>query len=168
MTIQIVEPRPAQVLEFWDEIEPHMARALSYDTYNTISVAQLKDQVSNGWARVLICGEDSRILAVTVAQRYRGHDDERLLHVIATGGEESHRWLARLSDHLNAMAASEKCTAVTMAGRPGWARKLTKLGYRTDMISMRREVDYGSREINSAVDAGQPADGEQLPAVAEP
>ena len=144
--IKILEPRPAQSLEFWSEIEPHIAQALRYDIYNTVTLDDLKKQVGQGFARVLLAHDGERIMAASIAQLFRNSLEERILHVIATGGSESHLWLVPLRDFLAEIAAKENCAAVTMAGRPGWAKKLVKLGFRTDMVSMRLEVNQDERQ----------------------
>ena len=132
--IEVVEPRPEQSLQFWGEIEPHIKAALEFDAYNMMTMAKLKEQIGTGYARVILCADDSRILAATVVTLFLNTKSERILHVIATGGTESHRWLEVLTSFLHDMAAGENCAAVTMAGRPGWARKLNKFGYKMDMI----------------------------------
>jgi hypothetical protein len=73
--------------------------------------------------------------------------------VIATGGDRSHEWLEILTAFLRDMAENEKCAGVTMAGRPGWARKLTKFGFKTDMVSMRMEIENGHGQSTNGNDA---------------
>lgn len=143
--ITIMEPRPAAALEFWSEIEPLISRALRYDIYNTVTVEQLKQQVGEGFARVLLAHDGTSIKAACIGQLFRNTLDERILHVIAVAGEESSSWLEALRDYLEEIAGAENCAAVTIAGRPGWTKKLVKLGFRTDMVSMRMEVNDGRR-----------------------
>lgn len=154
--IEIVEAPPDAALEFWGEIEPHVVAALRFDAYNILTMDSLKEQIKQGYARVILCAEPEQILAVTVVTLFLNTSDDRILHVIATGGEASYKWLEALCAFLHDMAARENCQGVTMAGRPGWARKLNKYGFRMDMVSMRMEVTDGLEQKPTALRVGEP------------
>ena len=132
-------------IEFWPELEPFVIEALAYDLYNSITLNDLKRQVETGYARTLLCADDDRLLSVTILQLFKNTHDERILHVVCTAGEDSNVWLATLIEALQDMAKQESCDAVTMAGRPGWARKLTRYGFKTDQVHMRLNPDVNIR-----------------------
>ena len=144
-TIQIVELQRDQAADVWDELVPFVRKALAFDIYSTITLDEIEKQVAGGYARVLICADGERLLAANVVQLFKNAMGERVLHVLATAGDEAHRWLAELIDALNDLAALEGAIAVTMSGRPGWARKLRPYGFRTDNVQMRRPVENEQR-----------------------
>ena len=149
MAIKILELKNDQALDVWDELAPFVQRALAFDIYSTITLEEIHKQVQRGFARVLICADGERLLAANVVQLFKNAMDERVLHVLATAGDESHRWLAELVETLNDLAATEGAIALTMSGRPGWARKLRPHGFRTDNVQMRRPVNNEQRRKES-------------------
>ena len=130
-----------QALEFWSELEPYVIRALAFDIYNTTTIAKLREQVSTGFARVLVCHGDDQLISATIVQLHRNTLEERILHVVATAGSNVEEWLPILCEGLKDMARAEECDAITMAGRPGWARKLTRYGFKTDQVQMRMSLN---------------------------
>lgn len=145
--IRILELQPNQAVEVWDELVPYVQKALAFDIYATITLDEIEKQVTQGYARVLICADGERLLAANVVQLFKNAMGERVLHVLATAGDEAHRWLAELIDALNDLAAMEGAVAVTMSGRPGWARKLRPYGFKIDNVQMRRAVNVERGEI---------------------
>ncbi len=145
MTIHCTEIDGKDTLEFWPELEPFVIDALSYDLYNSITLAKLKHQIETGYARTLLCADDDRLLSVTIIQLFKNTHDERILHVVCTAGADSNLWLGILIEALQSMAHEQKCDAVTMAGRPGWARKLTRYGFKTDQVHMRMDSNVNSK-----------------------
>ena len=145
MTVHCTEIEGKDTLEFWPELEPFVIEALSFDLYNSITLPQLKRQIETGFARTLLCADDDRLLSVTILQLFKNTHDERILHVVCTAGEDSNAWLAILIGALQEMARDQECDAVTMAGRPGWARKLRQYGFKTDQVHMRLNPDVNIR-----------------------
>ncbi len=145
MTVHCTEIDGKDTLEFWPELEPYVIEALSYDLYNSITLPQLKRQIETGFARTLLCADDDRLLSVTILQLFKNTHDERILHVVCTAGQDSNAWLTELIDMLQSMALEQQCDAVTMAGRPGWARKLRHYGFKTDQVHMRLDPNVNIR-----------------------
>ena len=145
MTIHCTEIDGKDTLNFWPELQPFVIDALSYALYNTTSVDKMKHQIQTGYARTLLCADDDRLLSVTIIQLYKNTHDERILHVGCTAGEDSNAWLGTLIDTLQELAREQQCDAVTMSGRPGWARKLTKYGFKTEQVQMRLSPDVNSK-----------------------
>ena len=133
-------------LELWSEIEPYIVSALEYDLYASTSSEKIKAQVGTGFARVLVCTADDEIKSATIVQLHKNTRQERVLHVVCTAGNKSEDWLPALVDALKAIAAEESCDGITIAGRPGWARKLRQFGFRTAQIVMRMEADGWSKQ----------------------
>ena len=139
---------PAEsALEFWSEVEPFVIRALAYDEMNSTSTGKLRDQVSTGFARVLVCSDDDKLISATIVQLHKNVLDERILHVVATAGQDGDDWFPILFEGLKDMARAEECDAITMSGRPGWARKLTRYGFKTDHVHMRLNCHGRSQQI---------------------
>ena len=145
MTIHCTELAGTDTIEFWAELEPFVIDALAFDLYNSITLKDLRRQIETGFARTLLCADDDRLLSVTILQLFKNTHDERILHVVCTAGEDSNAWLACLVDSLQSMAKQENCDAVTMAGRPGWARKLRNYGFKTDQVHMRLDPNVNIR-----------------------
>lgn len=130
-------------LKLWSEIEPFVIQALEYDLYGSTSTEKIKKQVSTGFARVLVCTAttDDAILSATIVQLHQNVKQERVLHVVTTAGTNSTAWLPALVEAWKLIAAEQSCDAITLAGRPGWARKMKQFGFKTEQIVMRMNDD---------------------------
>ena len=129
--------KPDDALEFWPAIEPYIEQALRFDHYRSTNVEKLRVQVERGFAHVIICGRGKDIVSATTVQLYQNNQNERLMHVIATAGDEVDEWLDPLWAVIKDMAEAEDCVGVTISGRPGWTRKLHRIGFKTDSVHMR-------------------------------
>ena len=135
-------------LEFWEVLAPHVERALAYDPYASISVDDVRRQVQEGYAAVFVAWhtESEALLMTTVTQSYERRDGARVLHVLATAGQDSRLWLRELVAQLKALAEQQGCVAVTMTGRTGWAKKLDKLGWRASSVTMEMAINEQQQE----------------------
>lgn len=154
--IQCVELPAATALEFWDELRPYVEAALEFDLTRSTTVEQVQHQLGEGFARVLVCADGSAIMSATIIQCYVNNREERLLHVIATAGKDMWSWLDVLIEKLAELAEEEECAAVEMIGRPGWHRKLNKYGFKTEIVSMRLDINGWIEQKQTAIDAAQP------------
>jgi len=129
--------------KFWPDLAPYVERALAYDLANTTSLEEIAEQVAHGYARILLASDGENVLSATVIQAYYDNENRRMLHVLATAGDNSEVWLPALINELQRIGELEACEGVTMMGRPGWARKLVKFGWRTIQVTMQLEVANG-------------------------
>jgi hypothetical protein len=136
-----------QALAFWPELEPYVIRALQFDLQNTTSTDKIKRQLETGFARCLVCVTDTELKAVTIVALVKNTLDERMLHVTATAGENAREWLGELVAKLVEIAEADGCDGVTIVGRPGWAKKLNKHGFRIDQVSMRLNIDGRTSQV---------------------
>ena len=82
-----------------------------------------------------VANQDGKILAVAVT-RISEDPKGRLCTIVACGGAEWPRF-GHLIGVLENYARQERCRAVEICGRPGWARLLK---YRTTRVVLRREL----------------------------
>ena len=139
---RILELTAAQAEEFWPELQPLIERALKYDPFHTVGIEELRLQFGTGYSRVFIGADEANqeLLMATVIQLHLLGSGERVLHIVTTAGGDLSRWLQELIDTMIATAKAENCESITIAGRPGWARKLSRLGFKTDYVNMRMRV----------------------------
>ena len=139
--IQCVELPPEHAVQFWPDLLPYIDAALVYDFTRSTSPAEILAQLEQGLARCLLCARDDAILSATIIQMFRNQRDERVLHITATAGGEADEWMPVLFDAVKEICAAESCDAITLQGRPGWARKLNRFGFKTELVSMRLETN---------------------------
>ena len=139
-TINILELEKKTALQFWPELVPFILRALEYDPYESVSVGQLFEQVQKGFARVLITVQGEQLLGSTVVQLFKSTKGDRVLHVVTLAGENTNEWLAELVEKLQELGAKEGCARITLSGRPGWARKSNKYGFRVAHVTMEMRI----------------------------
>ena len=145
--IKVNEMEAEEAMKLWPDLEEYVAAALEHDPYISVTVAEVEQQLSKGYARLLVTTDDNEILGATVVQMFRAGAG-RVIHVLTTAGVELDRWLSDLVDAVEALAQANNGVAITMSGRPGWTRTLRKFGFKTQHVQMRREVSSGiSREV---------------------
>ena len=159
--MQISEIDKATAVELWPELETWIGEALVRDEHDTITTSDIKEQLSTGYAQLMLAHSDENleILGAIVVQMFKLRG-ERVIHVLTTTGVRMADWLDALIDHLRDIAQKENASAVTMSGRPGWAKQLAKYGFRTHQITMRMGVDNERRQEQ----AEQPIPGLHQPA----
>lgn len=143
MTIHIVDLMPHQAVDLFPELQPYILRALQYDPVESITLKELLEQVRSGMAKVMIAAEDATMLSATVVQLFKTTAGETVLHVVATAGDRSKDWLPVLVDHLSDIGRREGAKAISMSGRPGWTRKLSQFGFKTEHVVMRLDIENG-------------------------
>jgi hypothetical protein len=144
--IQAIELPSDTAVQFWVELEKFVDAALVHDQFDSTSSAELREQVSVGYAKVLVCADGEDLLAASVVQIFRNHQGERVLHIVTTAGENAERWFGAFDELLDHIVERENCDAITFHGRPGWARLLRDWGFKTNQITMRRENGWNKQE----------------------
>lgn len=142
-TVEVIQLEPELAQRFWPELVPFVLRALEFDPYESVTVGELLQQVQAGYARVLIAVDEGQLLSATVVQLFKATTGERVLHVVTTAGENSNVWLPALIEKFAEISKAEGCAKVTMTGRPGWAKKINKFGFKVARVTMEMEVDNG-------------------------
>lgn len=139
--VSILKLTAAEAVEFWPELQPYVLRALEYDHYNQVTLPGLVEQLRRGLAQTLVAADaNGNMLSATVLMLHKTKSGERVLHVIASAGDDSARWLPQLIEKFHEIARQEGATSVTMTGRPGWGKKLHKFGFRVAQVDMRMAV----------------------------
>ena len=76
--------------------------------------------------------------------------ERRILHILITAGVDLERWLEPMLDEIESLAGDQVIDAITLSGRPGWARTLRRFGYRTDHVEMVKVISDGERKQEQA------------------
>ena len=137
---EVMQLTPEQAEAFWPTLSPHISSALQHDHLDPVPLDELLRQVREGYAMVLVSHDESDLMSATVIQLFRTTSGENLVHVLATAGDRSEEWLPALIDKFREIGQAEGAAAVTMTGRPGWAKKLRRFGFKTDQVSMRLSI----------------------------
>jgi hypothetical protein len=118
--------------EFWNAAAPIITRALDYQDTHTIT--DIEEAIQKKRAQLWV-GKKS----VLVTQ----------IDGFPRGGKKCRIWLAAgsMSELVDEMlpaverwAKEEKCTAVIISGRKGWARVLAKKQYKQNYVSLERKI----------------------------
>ena len=132
----------------WVAVRPEVERALDHDPMQSVDAEELETLVFSGHARVLLAfDDDGTIQCAAVVQLMELPNADRVIHVTTTAGRARDEWLASLIDKFQQLAREEGCTAVTMAGRPGWAKVLPAYGFRTTQIQMVLPVESAAKAM---------------------
>ena len=128
---------PSTAWEMWpDTLAPIVEHALALDVYSLDPLQDVALQVQTGAAAVVLVHTGARIDAAAVLQRQRTRAGDYKLHVLAVAGDGFDTWGEVLLDKVREIAGQQGANGITMAGRPGWSRRLNHLGFRTVHVEM--------------------------------
>ena len=131
---------PDAAMALWPELEPYVEAALARDPFESVTVAEVAEQLADADAQLLLAVDDGDILGAAVVQMFRVSGGGKVIHVLTTAGDKLDRWLDQLVERLVELAGIYDACGVTLSGRPGWTKTLRKYGFKTDHVQMRLEV----------------------------
>lgn len=142
----------------WPDLRVHVELALARDPYESIVSEEVEQQLKSGFAQLLVAVDDGRILGTSVVQMFK-RGQLRILHILIVAGVEMERWTEPMLAEYEALAEVQDIDAITLSGRPGWTRKLTPYGYRTDHVEMikilrNKETENVGRQVEIAGEIG--------------
>ena len=127
-------------IEHWeDTYKLLIATALEQSPIASDNPDAVLEKINACTAGLMQVDMDGETVAIAVLEQAEGKEGP-LLHVYALTGWQSHKWLGRMAETLNEAARAIGAIAVSMTGRPGWARTLPQYGFRTEMVTMTMRV----------------------------
>ena len=117
----------------WKRCRPWIEAALPY-AGGTHTIEDIEAEMSTG-RLALMAGERSAMLCeITNYPRLRA------LHIFLAGGDlaELRSFNAMMDDAARAMA----CSRISLAGRPGWEKALSDLGYKKCWTVLSKEIGH--------------------------
>jgi hypothetical protein len=125
---------PALVPKIW----PHV-RGFIYDAIKRGDLCQftpVEQAVLSG--RILLwCATDGKTIDAAAVTELAQTEWRKVCVIVACGGNHSARWL-HLVETIEAFARAEKCSALRIYGRKGWARKLPN--YTIRRVVLEKEI----------------------------
>ena len=124
---------PNDVLRFWPQIEPDIAKALEHSV-NELTAFDVCKQALDGRIHVWLIIDNQNQIVCTTTTRYLNYPGHKALQIItctATG----RRWEEFYQHHqsLEDFAKQSGCSSIQIWGRKGWQRQLKKLKSRAGM-----------------------------------
>jgi hypothetical protein len=117
---------PLSISCMWDDVELHISRALAH-TRGELKAETLKRRLIENDAILLVVLEHNNIIAAIVAEIVET-DGPRVCHIIACGGHKADLWLDKWYSVIIPIAKEQGCTRLSLTGRKGWVKKLSKYG----------------------------------------
>lgn len=149
--MRIIELEADQARVLFPDLAPYIADALRYDPLESTSVATILGQLGTGEMLCLLVADGEEPMAALVLQRIMTTHGEQIIHVLACAGTRMAEWIDLAVAKLDEIARRFECSHVSMAGRPGWARKLSSHGFKSAHVVMRREVPNVQLEDHPAL-----------------
>jgi hypothetical protein len=137
---------PERTLSHWPMIRRDVRAALD-NSANTAWPEDVRDMLARGhWSLVLI-ENDGRYRGCIVLA-VKEYPRKRVLSVVIVSGNRLWDWHEEINGWLEVTAQSLDCTMIELTGRLGWLKRLKKLGWNAEIVSMTFEVKQNGR-INS-------------------
>jgi hypothetical protein len=132
--IQCICIDPAYVCRVWPLVS-HLIRA-AMRKGRISEFADVEEAVLAGTQLLWVAADRQAIWAVAVTQLSHANG-EKFCTIVACGGRERARWLP-LKAELEKFAKAERCAAIRIHGRRGWAREFPD--YRLTRILLEKEL----------------------------
>ncbi len=124
----IVPLRPTDAIRKWDEIEPVLKPAMTFEDgkYDLDDVWQMiKDEKAHCW--IAFDGETIYGAAITQIVDY---PKKSMLLVLCLAGKDFHLWDNIVKDFFVPYAREARCAGIEFLGRKGWVKRAAKLGFK--------------------------------------
>ena len=122
---------PANVAAAWPKAAPFISAAMDYAIGE--GPEDLRAQAERDVAQLWM--NDSAAAITRVHQ-----SSERVLEVVALGGERMDAWLPEMVDSWQAFARETQCKRIIATGRPGWRKAFKDYGFAIEKITGVLEV----------------------------
>ena len=126
---------PSNVAAVWPKVAPFISAAMDYAIGE--GPEDLREQAQEDSAQLWMI--EGRAAAITRVHQ----SSERVLEVVALGGEGLDMWIAEMVDSWQAFARDTDCRRIIATGRPGWKRAFRAHGFAIEKIT-------GVMEVNDA------------------
>lgn len=115
--------------EIWPAVEPLLKAAIGHHPFLTVEDLHGLVRDVDG-ADLLVAIEDGRVLGAAAIE-IQAFEHARTGHILACGGLDGfyERQLPAMTDALEAWALVRDCLAISMLGRPGWAKFVSRRGW---------------------------------------
>ena len=124
----------------WDSFREHLELAVVQHPGESMEdIEHLRGRVRNGSAMVIQIFEGIEPVAIAVVE-FLELRDGKALHVRYLSGNGMDGWLDELHAKLGEIARAYHCQWISLTGRMGWKKALSRLGYNPIAIQLRAEV----------------------------
>lgn len=136
----------------WDDFRGMMElAAIEHPHESPEDIEHLRTLVRQDKAKLIAIVDGlGKVMAAAVCELVEFRDG-RSLHVRYLAGEHMGQWLDELHCKLGEVATGYRCEWISLTGRLGWKRELSKLGYNPIAIQLRARVqvddDRGSNGL---------------------
>lgn len=111
--------------------EPLLKKALAYNG-GTHSWQDVVDALIEGKMQLWVCDDSAAVTEILA------YPQKKVLHVFLAGGKMS--TLIGMVDKAKRWGKLQKCASMTISGRLGWSKVLSKQGWKSKMIVMEKDV----------------------------
>lgn len=131
---------PEEVRNVWHHYESYLRSACLKDIENRLSLSGLREACISGSSILVEISDKGRPIGAAVVCR-SDIKAGRHLFVQVLGGDNMRAWLSDFVEALERIALNTQCTdGILFCGRPGWDKSLLKHGFKTILVTMRKEV----------------------------
>lgn len=123
---------PSRVAAAWPKAAPFIAAAMDYAIGE--GPLDLREQAEQDAAQLWMI--EGKAAAITRVHQ----SSERVLEVVALGGEGMDMWIAEMVDSWQAFARDTACKRIIATGRPGWRKAFKTHGFAIEKITGVLEV----------------------------
>ncbi len=116
----------------WNEVEPLLNKALD-DCYTADDI--LKGLINNSFQLFISWNKKVECAVVTEVAQY---PQKKICRYFLAGGSNLNNWLEPIQTEIEKFAKLNKCQAIEVAGRKGWAKKLK--GYEQKIYLFSKEL----------------------------
>lgn len=128
----------ADVLKVWQQVEPHVERALEHAFDDMTPTQVLGMLLTEKLSLVLVTKGDVVIASMTfeICEFAAG----KVCHIMTVGGDDLETWVEEFVEIWKAIGRETGCSHLSIKGRKGWERYARKHGFKHSYTYMRLEL----------------------------
>lgn len=120
-------------------IASEIERALRYSR-GEVELSDIKLRCEQGLMQLWIIMEDGIGVSGVAVTEVIDYPNLKAARVVALAGENIEKWMKLGDEVLAAWARHSKCDVLEAIGRAGWAKMLTKVGWKQQYVYVGREL----------------------------
>lgn len=136
--VKIVAIENLRIMEIWDQVKDQIQDALSHSK-GELTLPTLLDRLLNKQALLLVAADGMDILASITCELVET-ESGRVCHIITAGGKNADSWLDEWYNQIVPIAKDQGCVRLSVNGRKGWEKKLSKYGFEYGYTTLLREL----------------------------
>ena len=111
----------------WDSFKPYLERALADAPLEVTTMDAIRREIRTETLMLLQIADGQGTRAICGLRFVPHRDGSKVLHIAYLSGDSHEMWIDELHQYIWDLARARGCKWISLTGRPGWRKLITKL-----------------------------------------